>query len=158
MRTLLATLAVAALTLTAPTGAHAESYATAHNGATCIPYPHADPSTAVPYQSFLYGFKNMAFCHIVVPNGWTLSRLSYVLYTVNQGGANPMRISLCVTDVYGGAPTCGAERTTSFGLNVNWVTLPSPLPSGAQLAYLQVRFPTSEVSRVFEFVPAFYRP
>lgn len=158
MRSYLATLAVAALSLAAPTVAHAEWHSAAHNGATCIPYPHADQSTALPYQSFLYGFKNMAFCHIVVPNTWTLSQLSYVLFTVNQGGATPMRISLCVTDPYGGAPTCGAERTTSPGLNINWVTLPSPLPSSAQLAYLQVRFPPSEISRVFEFVPVFYRP
>lgn len=151
-------MGLVALFVTAPTAAQAESYATAHNGATCIPYPHNDVSTAVPYQSFLYGFRNMAFCHIVVPNGWTLRQLSYVLYSVQQGGVNPMRISLCVSDVWGGAPTCGPEQTTSPGVNVNWVTLPSPLPSGAQLAYLQVRFPVSEVSRVFEFVPAFYRP
>jgi hypothetical protein len=157
MRTGLAALVLAILILFAPTAARAEWYGTAHNGATCIPYPHAS-TTAVPYQSFLYGFRNMAFCHIVIPNTWMLDQLSYVLYTVNQGGPNPMRISLCVTDAYGGAPTCGSERTTGPGLNVNWVTLPAPLPGGASLAYLQVIFPAGEVSRVFEFAPAFYRP
>ena len=157
MRTGLTALALAILILFAPTAARAEWYGTAHNGATCMPYPHA-PTTAMPYQSFLFGFRNMAFCHIVIPDTWMLDQLSYVLYTVNQGGANPMRISLCVTDAYGGAPTCGSERTTGPGLNVSWVALPAALPSGATLAYLWVRFPPGDVSRVFEFAPAFFRP
>jgi hypothetical protein len=157
MRTGLTALVLAILILFAPTAARAEWYGTAHNGATCIPYPQA-ATTAVPYQSFLFGFRNMAFCHIVIPNTWTLDQLSYVLYTVYQGGGQPMRISLCVTDAYGGTPACGSERTTDPGLNVNWVALPAPLPAGASLAYLQVMFPAGEVSRVFEFVPAFFRP
>lgn len=157
-RSLLARLLFTGLVLTMPAIARAESHYTVNNGATCIPYPHADSTTAARWLNVLYGFKNMAFCHVAVPNGWSVAQLSYMLYTVHQGGTSPMRISLCVADAYGGSPNCGTEKTTSSGLNVNWVSPPSPVPAAASVAFLMIRFPPGEFSRVFEVIPVFYRP
>lgn len=154
----LARLLLTGLVLTMPALARAESYYTVNNGATCVPYPYADSTTAALWQSVLYGFKNLASCHIAIPNGWHVGQLSYMLYTVNQGGTSPMRISLCVVDAYGGSPNCGTERTTSPGLNVNWAAPPAPIPSGVSAAFLLIRFPPGEVSRVFQVTPVFFRP
>ncbi|WP_157986067.1 hypothetical protein [Teichococcus vastitatis] len=50
------------------------------NGATCIPYPPYDTTVAVPYQHWLYAFRESAFCHITMPPNWSVDNLSYVLF------------------------------------------------------------------------------
>lgn len=148
---------VAGLMLTAPTLARAETHATVKNGATCIPYPN-ESYVGIAYLSWLWGFRDMATCHVEIPNGWSVNQLSYMLYTVSQDGASPMTISLCVANPYGGAHACGSPRTTTPGLNINWVAPPAPMPAAAGVAYLVIRFPHGEYSRVLQVIPVFYRP
>src|SRR6266496_6628653 len=76
---IIAAVLVAAALSAFPSTARAEFYSEAYNGATCIPYPWSS-SAGIPYQHWLYGFNNSAYCHFPVPNGWLVSQLSYVLF------------------------------------------------------------------------------
>jgi len=139
--------------LLAPVLARAESYEEAYNGATCIPYPPFNSSNAAPYTHFLFGFQQSAFCHFIVPNGWSVDDLSYVLVSGSTSSGS-MRIRLCV---YSGlTSTCGTERTLSSSIPINWVSPPSPIPTYASGAYLSVIFPNA-ISTVRQFHVAWYR-
>ena len=142
-----------ALGLFGATALHAATYSEVVNGATCIGYPPYQNTTAVPYQHWLYGFSNRAFCHITMSSEWTVQNLSYVLFT----GAVPsgtMKVRVCV---HGGtlSVTCGPEVTISGSGTVNWAPPPSPLPKYATGAFLDVAFPgpLGVVSTLNQYIP-----
>jgi hypothetical protein len=139
----------------APSAAHAEMYSEAYNGAVCIPYPAFSTSAGVPYQHWLYGFSNSAFCHFPVPNGWAVSQLSYVLFEGTSPSNAPVRVRLCVSSFSSFAVTCGAEATLQGNAAINWVALPA-LPSNAATAFLSISFP-SGVSTIQHFYPVWFR-
>lgn len=149
---------MAAMLSVFPSTARAEMFSEAYNGATCISYPPYNTSIAVPYQHWLYGFGGMAFCHFPVPNGWLVDKLSYVLFEGSSPSASaPVHVRLCVSSYSSTAVTCGTEATMSGTSAVNWVALPSPMPSSAATAFLSVSFP-SGVSTLQHFYPVWYRP
>lgn len=147
------------LALLLPSPTPAETRSDVYNGATCIPYPPFDSSNAVPYSHWLYGFRQSAFCHFVIPDDWRVDDISYVLFhgLVNPGDG-PMRVRLCVYGAIGLARSCGTERTLpdSGNFSTNWVALPGDMPSSPIGAYLSVRFP-NRISVVAYFVPVFNR-
>jgi len=158
MRHLLGPLAVAALLSIAGPGS-AETRADVYNGATCVPYPPFNSSNAVPYSHWLYGFRQMAFCHFTIPDDWTAEDISYVLFHgVANPGPAPLRVRLCVYDAFGLATSCGAERTLpdSGVFSTNWVA-PGGMPSSPMGAFLSVWFPTDTVSAFAYFIPVFSR-
>lgn len=147
--------AIAVAALLVPALAQAEQHEEAYNGATCIPYPPYNTANALPYSYLLYGLGQNAYCHFIVPNGWTVNDLSYVLFTGSvSSGTEPMRVRLCVYS--GTTSSCGTERTLTPGSTVNWVTPPSTVPAYSTGAYLSVRFPKS-LSTLRQYFVAWYR-
>jgi len=144
---------VATTALLLPSLAWAETHSEAYNGATCIPYPPFDASNAVPYSHFLYGFRQSAFCHFTIPNGWDVSNLSYVLFTTSVSSGT-LRVRLCVYS--GFTSTCGAERALTSSTPVSWVSPPSPIPTYASGGYLSISFPNA-VSTFQQYHVVFYR-
>lgn len=147
-------LCLFAAMLVAPTAAAAETRNDVYNGATCTPYPAFDPAGATPYSYWLYGFKQGAFCHFTMPDGWRVRDLSYVLFSGTVSGATPVRVRLCVY-VSGSSATCGTERTLTSSMSVNWVAPPA-VPTYASGAYLMVNFPTG-ISVFRQFIPVWTR-
>lgn len=149
-------LAVAGLVLALvfPTQTLAQTQSQVVNGATCIPYPPFDASNAVPYQHFLFGLRQGAFCHFTMSNTRRVTDLAYVVLVGSvSSGTEPMRIRLCVYSASGFAHTCGFERTiTSGGFGLAVVPAPNTLPSSPMGAYLNVRFPAN-ISTVQNFLP-----
>lgn len=139
---------------------HAETRSDVYNGATCVPYPAFNSSNAVPYSFYLYGFRQSAYCHFMIPDDWAVTDLSYVLFHgVVNPGSGPMRVRLCVYSAIGISTTCGTERTISDSGNfsTNWVPVPSSMPNSPMGGYLSVRFPTDVVSTFNYFIPVFIR-
>lgn len=155
MKQLTIPLLLAAM-LAAPTAASAETHEDVYNGATCIPYPMSSSTsvTGLPYSSFLYGFRQSAFCHITMPGDWRASQLSYVVFVGSTSTADPLRVRLCLYD--GLTSTCGAERTISGSFGANWVAPPTP-PSYVSGAYLSVRFADGAVATFQQFIPVWSR-
>jgi hypothetical protein len=125
-------------------------------GGQCIPYPGYQSGSSysgINWQHFLYGFRDMAFCHLTMTDVWPLSALSYVLFT---GWTQPNQVltaRLCV-HAFDLAVTCGASATISGGVyQVNLVFPPSPLPPDADGAFVQFNFPTDSVSGITEVLP-----
>jgi hypothetical protein len=145
MKSLLLPLLAAALVAPLlPAATQAETRTDIYNGATCIPYPPFNSNDALPYSSWLYGFRHSAFCHFPVPDSWSVKNIDYVLFE----GSTPsdfesIRVRLCV--YYRQTQTCGVERSMSGSLGVNWVKLPSPMPTYVTGAYLSVAFPNDSV-------------
>lgn len=157
MRTVITALAALLLYLNA-TPTSAETRSDIYNGGTCTPYPAFNSSNAATYTHFLYGFRQSAFCHIVIPDDWQVEDISYVLYhALTNAGAGPLRVRLCVYSAYGLSHTCGTESTISDGYGTNWVALPGNMPSSPMGAFLSVRFPTDRVSAFSYYIPVFYR-
>jgi hypothetical protein len=129
---------------------HADTRSDVLNGAVCIPYPPYQD--AIPYQFWLYGFNNSAYCHLTMPDEWSVNDLSYVLFTGSVSG-DLLRARLCVHNGHSLAVTCGAERTISSSGSVNWVARPVPLPPSAVGAYVVFRFPAGRISTVRSLIP-----
>lgn len=146
---------IAVAALLAPALAQAEQHEEAYNGATCIPYPPYNTTNGLPYTHLLFAYGQNAYCHFIVPNGWSVNDLSYVLFTGSiYSGTEPMRVRLCV---YSSSTTsCGPERTLTPGSTVNWVSPPSTAPAYATGAYLSVRFPKS-LSSLQQYFVYWYR-
>jgi len=134
--------------------AQAETVPEVINGATCIPYPPYQTTTAVPYQHWLYGFREIAFCHITMPPGWSVEDLSYVLFNVSISSGT-LTARLCV---HSGSfsVTCGAPRTMSGSASIHWVAPPA-LPSFASGAFVQFQFPRDSVSTIQQLIPVWSR-
>lgn len=120
------------------------------NGATCIPYPPYQDG--IPYQFWLYGFGNSAYCHLTMPDQWSVNDLSYVLFTASVSG-DLLRARLCVHTGNSLSVTCGSERTISSSGSVNWVAPPVSMPSFASGAYVHFRFPNGRISTIRQLVP-----
>jgi hypothetical protein len=150
MKALLMTCLLVAALGALPDPAAAQDRADSYNGASCTGYPAYDASSTVPFGHFLYGFRNMAFCHFPMPDNFTPRDLWYVLFVGRApAGVGPVRFSLCVYVPLGSA-TCGPERTLTPTTSVNWVA-PPEIPDYAMGAYLQVRFPAGGVSVLENF-------
>ncbi|MXP66148.1 hypothetical protein E0493_22735 [Roseomonas sp. M0104] len=151
-RCLQASLIVLATVLGFP--ARAETATEVINGATCIPYPPNDSTSAVPYQHWLYVFREIAFCHITMPPGWSVDDLSYVLFNAALSSGT-LTARLCV---HSGTftVTCGAPRTLSAGATLQWVQ-PPVVPSSASGAFVQLQFPRGSVSSIRQLVPVWIR-
>jgi hypothetical protein len=141
------------------------------NGGECLPYPPYSPtgnSGGIYWQHFLYAFSNgAAFCHLRMTQEWPVSTLSYVLYNgVPVNGIFTAR--LCVHTGMSAVSTCGNPSTipTSGGVlgvfYTNYVLPPSPLPTDAAGAYLQITFPFAQTPTyegvVLEVLPVWYNP
>ena len=156
MRAAAAGMCVAATLLT-PRPANAETHTQVYNGATCVAYPPNDNTVAVPYTYFLYGFKESASCHIMMPDGWTVNELYYVQFAGRApAGPESVRVRLCVYEA-GSAPVCGHEGALTPGTRVGWVLPPATIPAYATGAYLEVRFPRGQVTVFDQFIPVWYR-
>ncbi len=142
---------LAALALGGASPADAATRSEVVNGATCIPYPAFNASTAMPYQHWLYGFGQRAYCHLSMVNDWPVTQLSYVLFS-GSVSAGVMTARLCV---HSGdfAVSCGASKTLTPSGSVNWVAPPSPLPSYPSGAFVQFDFPSGNVSTVRQLIP-----
>ncbi len=157
MRTPFAALVALLLYLSAAPAA-AETRSDLYNGGTCNPYPAFNSTNAVPIFHYLYGFRQSAYCHMVIPEDWRVEDISYVLYHgLANSGAGPMRVRLCVYNAYGLSSTCGAETTIAGGYGTNWVAPPAGMSSAAMGAFLSVRFPTDRVSAIAYYIPVFIR-
>lgn len=122
------------------------------NGATCIPYPPYQTTVSVPYQHWLYGFGQTAFCHLTMSSDWTVNNLSYVLFS-GSVSSGVLKARLCL---HSGefSVTCGPESTISAGgFPVNWVAPPSPMPPSSSGAFVQFTFPAGQVSTVRQLIP-----
>jgi hypothetical protein len=108
------------------------------------------------YQHWLYGFNDVAFCHLTMPGDWPLSTLSYVLFT---GWTQPFQVvtaRLCV-HAYDLAVACGDPATISGDVyQVNYV-LPPPLPPYADGAFVRFDFPSGSVSGITELIPVWIK-
>jgi hypothetical protein len=125
------------------------------NGATCIPYPPYQTSVAVPYQHWLYGFSQTAYCHLTMSDEWPVQNLSYVLFTGLSGGVLTARLYVHSGDL---SVTCGASATISGGgYGVNWVAPPSPMPPYASGAFMQFTMPSGQVSTINQLIPVWYK-
>jgi hypothetical protein len=134
----------------APAVTWAQTHSEVINGATCIPYPPFERSNAIPYQHYLFAFRQSAFCHLTMSNDWTVTDLRYVLFSGNTSGG-PISARLCLHDSFRSI-TCGAVSTlTSFP--VNWVAPPSPVPSYSTGGYVAFSFPSGTVSLIYELIP-----
>jgi hypothetical protein len=121
------------------------------NGATCIPYPPYQTTVGVPYQHWLYGFSQTAYCHLTMSDQWPVQNLSYVLFTGStSGGVLTARLCVHAGDF---SVTCGASKTISGGYGVNWVAPPSPMPTYASGAFVQFTMPSGQVSTIQELIP-----
>jgi hypothetical protein len=131
--------------------ARAETASEVMNGATCIPYPPYDTTVAVPYQHWLYAFRESAFCHITMPPSWSVDNLSYVLFQ----GTGALTARLCV---HSGTftVTCGAPRTISGGTSIQWVG-PPMLPSFASGAFVHIQIPSRSTATVQQLWPVWSR-
>lgn len=139
-----------------PNTSVAETRVDTYNGATCISYPPFNTNNGLPYQSWLYGFGQGAYCHFQVPDGWTVDDISYVLFEGSSSTSlDNIRVRLCV--YYRMSQTCGAERTMSGTSGINWVTLPASMPNYVTGAYLSVSFPAGKVSTFQNFMPVWQR-
>jgi hypothetical protein len=143
-------------TLLTSSAVNAASTSEVINGATCIPYPYpssTQSSFAIPYQHWLYGFRETAYCHLTMSSDWTVKNLSYVLFTGSTSGG-VLTARLCV---HSGefTVTCGSQRTSS-GSIVNWVAPPS-MPAYVSGAFIHFKFPTGEVSTIRELVPVWIK-
>jgi hypothetical protein len=149
-------LLVAASVLCAPLAAQAASTEEVIDGGTCIPYPPYERAnntfSGLNYQHWLYGFNNIAFCHLTMTSDWPLNTLSYVLFT---GWTQPFQVvtaRLCV-HAYDLAVACGNPATISGDVyQVNYV-LPPALPPYADGAFVRFDFPSSSVSGIIELIP-----
>jgi hypothetical protein len=147
---------VAALVLCAPLAALAVSTEEVIDGSTCIPYPPYEAAnntfSGVNWQHWLYGFNDLAFCHLMMPGDWPLNTLSYVLFTGWTNQSNVLTARLCVHP-FDLTVACGSAATISGPpYQVNYVTLP-PLPPDANGAFVQVNFPSNSVSGIIELTP-----
>lgn len=144
--------ALAAVAVLAPTVCGAQIHADTYNGATCIPYPAFNAANAVPYSSWLYGFRHSAYCHFPIPSGRSVGELSFVFFLGSSPSSAPVRVRLCV--YHRMTTSCGAEQTMTGWDAAGWVLPPSPMPSFASGAYLAVGFPNG-VSTLQQFIPVF---
>lgn len=121
------------------------------NGATCIPYPPFDATNAAPYNHFLYGFRQSAFCHINMSNDWRVGDIAYVLLTASTSDVStPIKIRLCVYGSGSLSVSCSGEKNLT---TVNWVALPGSLPSSPAGAFVRLRFPTGKISTIRSVIP-----
>jgi hypothetical protein len=134
--------------------ARAETATEVINGATCIPYPPYDTTSAVPYQHWLYVFRELAFCHITMPPGWSVDDLSYVLFNAALSSGT-LTARLCV-HLGTFTVTCGAPRTLSGGATLQWVQ-PPVVPSSASGAFVQIQFPRGSTSSIRQLVPVWIK-
>jgi len=124
------------------------------NGATCMPYPPYGSSNvaAVPYQHWLYGFGQGAFCHLTMSDEWPVETLSYVLFS-GLTNAGSLTARLCVHDS-SLTVSCGPTRSISgTSTSVNWVPMPPSIPPYATGAFVQITFPSGTVSTLNELIP-----
>lgn len=158
MKRSLLTLLIAVLSIAAvPVASNAETHSENYNGATCLGYPPFVTTNSLPFQNWLYGFRQVAYCHFTVPNTWWPEQISYVLVEgVTESAGDLMRIRLCM--YYRTTSTCGTEKTLSGLSGVNWAGPPGTMPTFVTGAYLFVRFPTEKVSVVTNYRPVWSRP
>ena len=154
-RWLLIVFAAAVALLAAPP-ANAETRSDTYAGATCTPYPH-NSDNSHPYQSYLYGFRQTAYCHFTRPEDWNMDQLAFVLFEASvETGTEPLRARLCfyatITSV------CGDERRVApRGMTIAWVGPPASPPRFSTGGYLQLTFPRDRITLFSHFVPFWSR-
>jgi hypothetical protein len=128
------------------------------NGATCVPYPPYGNAAvaAVPYQHWLYGFGQSAFCHLTMSDEWQVNSLNYVLFSgLTNAGSLTARLCLHSGD---STVTCGPTRSISGpSLSVNWVPMPTTIPPFATGAFVQITFPPGTVSVLYQLIPVWIK-
>jgi hypothetical protein len=125
------------------------------DGGQCIPYPG---TAGINWQHFLYGFNNMAFCHLTVTDAWPLSTLSFVVFTGFTQPGQVVTARLCV-HAYDLTVTCGSPGTISGGAGIGAVGVvypPALLPPLTHGAFVQFNFPSNSVSGIIELLPYWY--
>jgi hypothetical protein len=142
--------------LGAPSPLYAATRDEVINGATCIPYPPYRTDVAIPYTHFLYGFSQLAYCHLTMSDEWPVQKLSYVLFSGYSNVVLTARLCVHSGDF---AVTCGLPKTiTSGGFPVNWVTPPSPMPTYASGAFMQFTMPAGQhVSVIHQLNPVWIK-
>jgi hypothetical protein len=153
-------LLVAALILCASLAAQGATKEEVIDGGTCIAYPPYETAnntlSSINYDHWLYGFNDIAFCHLIMTSDWPLNTLSYVLFTGVTQSSQVVTARLCV-HAYDLAVACGGAATISGpDYQVNYV-LPPALPPSADGAFVQFNFPASSVSTINELIPVWFK-
>lgn len=139
--------------------AAAETWSQVYNGGTCNPYPsQGDNFAGLNYSFWLYGFRNTAFCHFEIPDGWDAEDLSYAVFVGSvSSGSGTLRVRMCTFTATGLGTTCGSMRQIVPGGFPVVVVYPPGGLSSAQGAYFQVTFPSGQVSTVQQIIPVLSR-
>ena len=145
---------IATSTLMGEREANAESIVI--NGGTCVPYPNFGSSNTggVPYQHWLYGFRQSAYCHFDLHDDTRASNLWYAVVNGSASTVGPVRLRLCTYRVGSLSVSCGTESTLSGNASVALLYPPSGA-SSPYGAFVHVRFPNGGVSTIRNIVAAF---
>jgi hypothetical protein len=153
-------LLVAALLLCVPVAAQAGFKADVIDGGACIPYPgYISPASGysgINYQHWLYGFSDVAFCHLTMHLDWPLNALQYVEFIGETQPSQVVTARLCVHG-FDMTVTCGNPVNLSGGgFQANFVFPPS-LPPNADGAFVQFSFPQNIVSVITQVTPVWFK-